>query len=109
MELARWPLISLAIRGFNARPYPENKRRLLVATMPILNCALLSREIALLWNLMPYSLDQNFALRRARSEGASTSAKIPSDATGTSITCLENLAVSGFAPTAPVSPTNSGK
>jgi hypothetical protein len=43
----------VAIRGFNARLYPEKKRRWLATTMPIFNGALLSREIVLLWNLMP--------------------------------------------------------
>ena len=42
------------------------------------------------------------AVRRARSDGVSTSAKMPSDPAATSVTCSACRAISGLAPTSPL-------
>jgi uncharacterized protein len=51
--LTTWPLMPLAIWGFNAWLYPENKPRWLVTTMPVVLVLCYAIEIALLWTLVP--------------------------------------------------------
>jgi uncharacterized protein len=53
VALTTWPLIPLAIWGFSAWLYPENKPRWLVMTMPVVLVLCYLIEIALLWNLLP--------------------------------------------------------
>jgi antibiotic biosynthesis monooxygenase (ABM) superfamily enzyme len=52
VALTTWPLIPLAIYGFHAWLFPENRPRWLVLTMPIVLVLCYALEIALLWNLM---------------------------------------------------------
>jgi antibiotic biosynthesis monooxygenase (ABM) superfamily enzyme len=53
VALTTWPLIPLAIWGFSAWLYPENKPRWLVMTMPVVLVLCYLIEITLLWNLLP--------------------------------------------------------
>ena len=52
VALTTWPLIPVAIWGFSAWLYPENKPRWLVMTMPVVLVLCYLIEIALLWNLL---------------------------------------------------------
>ena len=52
VALTTWPLIPLAIYGFHAWLFPENKPRWLVLTMPVVLVLCYALEIALLWNLL---------------------------------------------------------
>ena len=52
VALTTWPLIPVAIWGFSAWLYPENKPRWLVMTMPLILVLCYLIEIALLWNLL---------------------------------------------------------
>ena len=51
--LTTWPLMPLAIWGFHAWLFPQNKPRWLVTTMPIVLVLCYALEIALLWQLLP--------------------------------------------------------
>ena len=50
--LTTWPLIPLAIYGFHAWLFPENRPRWLVRIMPIALVLCYALEIALLWHLL---------------------------------------------------------
>jgi antibiotic biosynthesis monooxygenase (ABM) superfamily enzyme len=50
--LTTWPLMPLAIWGFHAWLFPENRPRWLVTTMPLVLVLCYVIEIALLWNLV---------------------------------------------------------
>ena len=52
VTLTTWPLMPLAIFGFGAWLFPENKPRWLVLTMPIVLVLCYAIEIALLWHLL---------------------------------------------------------
>ena len=52
VALTTWPLMPLAIWGFRAWLFPENKPRWLVTMMPIVLVLCYALEIALLWNLL---------------------------------------------------------
>jgi antibiotic biosynthesis monooxygenase (ABM) superfamily enzyme len=52
VALTTWPLMPIAIWGFHAWLYPDNKPRWLVTTMPILLVLCYALEIALLWHLL---------------------------------------------------------
>ena len=52
VALTTWPLMPLAIWGFHAWLFPENKPRWLVLTMPLVLVLLYAIEIALLWHLL---------------------------------------------------------
>jgi uncharacterized protein len=52
VALTTWPLMPLAIWGFSAWLFPENKPRWLVQTMPIVLVLCYLAEIALLWHLL---------------------------------------------------------
>ena len=52
VTLTTWPLMPLAIFGFGAWLFPENKPRWLVLTMPIVLVLCYAVEIALLWHLL---------------------------------------------------------
>lgn len=52
VALTTWPLMPLAIYGFHAWLFPENKPRWLVMTMPIVLVLCYLIEIALLWYLV---------------------------------------------------------
>jgi uncharacterized protein len=52
VALTTWPLMPLAIWGFSAWLFPENKPRWLVQTMPVVLVLCYLAEIALLWHLL---------------------------------------------------------
>lgn len=52
VALTTWPLIPLAIYGFHAWLFPENRPRWLVLTMPIVLVLCYALEIAVLWHLL---------------------------------------------------------
>ena len=52
VALTTWPLMPLAIRGFNAWLFPENKPRWMVLTSPIVLLLCYVIEIAILWRLL---------------------------------------------------------
>jgi antibiotic biosynthesis monooxygenase (ABM) superfamily enzyme len=52
VALTTWPLMPLAIWGFSAWLFPENKPRWLVTSMPIVLVLCYLAEIALLWHLL---------------------------------------------------------
>ena len=52
VALTTWPLMPLAIYGFHAWLFPENKPRWLVLTMPIVLILCYVAEIAILWHLL---------------------------------------------------------
>lgn len=52
VALTTWPLIPLAIWGFHAWLFPENRPRWLVQTMPIVLVLCYAIEIAVLWHLL---------------------------------------------------------
>ena len=52
VALTTWPLIPLAIYGFHAWLFPENRPRWLVLTMPIVLVLCYVIEIAVLWHLL---------------------------------------------------------
>jgi antibiotic biosynthesis monooxygenase (ABM) superfamily enzyme len=52
VALTTWPLMPLAIYGFHAWLFPENKPRWLVLTMPIVLILCYLIEIAVLWHLL---------------------------------------------------------
>jgi uncharacterized protein len=52
VALTTWPLMPIAIWGFSAWLFPENRPRWLVTTMPIVLVLCYAFEIALLWHLL---------------------------------------------------------
>lgn len=52
VALTTWPLMPLAIWGFSAWLFPENRPRWLVTVMPLVLVLCYALEIALLWNLV---------------------------------------------------------
>jgi uncharacterized protein len=52
VALTTWPLMPLAIYGFHAWLFPDNRPRWLVVTMPIVLVLCYVIEIALLWHLL---------------------------------------------------------
>ena len=53
VALTTWPLMPLAIWGFHAWLFPENRPRWLVRRCRSCSCFAMSLEIALLWNPAP--------------------------------------------------------
>jgi uncharacterized protein len=53
VTLTTWPLMPLAIAGFHAWLFPENRPRWLVQTMPVVLVLCYAIELAVFWHLLP--------------------------------------------------------